>query len=81
MFALHAIRCRQPEILVQYMPGAASLVAANYVYMAKPDGLTLGMVQYNIFMDHLVGRKEVQFDVRKFVWIGSPAVSWAAPCW
>jgi tripartite-type tricarboxylate transporter receptor subunit TctC len=63
-----------PEIVVQNMPGAGSLVAANHVYnVAKPDGLTLGMVQYNIYMDQLVGRKEVQFDVRKFGWIGSPA--------
>jgi tripartite-type tricarboxylate transporter receptor subunit TctC len=63
-----------PEITVQNMPAAGSLVAANYVYnVAKPDGLTLGMVQYNIYMDQLVGRKEVQFDVRKFSWIGSPA--------
>ena len=62
-----------PEFVVQNMPGAGSLVAANYVYnVAKPDGLTLGMVQYNIYMDQLVGRKEVQFDVRKFAWIGSP---------
>ncbi len=63
-----------PEIAVQNMPAAGSLVAANYVYnVAKPDGLTLEMVQYNIYMDQLVGRKEVQFDVRKFSWIGSPA--------
>jgi tripartite-type tricarboxylate transporter receptor subunit TctC len=62
-----------PEIIVQNMPGAGSLVAANYVAnVAKPDGLTIGMVQYNIYMDQLVGRKEVQFDVRKFAWIGSP---------
>ena len=62
-----------PEIVVQNMPGAGSLVAANYVYnVAKPDGLTLGMVQYNSYMDQLVGRKEVQFNVRKFAWIGSP---------
>ena len=33
----------------------------------------VGIVQYNIYMDQLVGRKEVQFDVRKFGWIGSPA--------
>ena len=34
-----------PEITVQNMPAAGSLVAANYVYnVAKPDGLTLGMV-------------------------------------
>jgi tripartite-type tricarboxylate transporter receptor subunit TctC len=62
-----------PEMIVQNMPGAGSLVATNYVYsVAKPDGLTVGMFQYNIYMDQLVGRKEVQFDVRKFGWIGSP---------
>ena len=34
-----------PEIAVQNMPAAGSLVAANYVYnVANPDGLTLGMV-------------------------------------
>jgi len=62
-----------PEVVVQNMPGAGSLIATNYVYnVAKPDGLTVGMVQYNIYMDQLAGRKEVQFDVRKFGWIGSP---------
>src|SRR4249920_3580897 len=31
----------RPEIIVQNMPGASSVVAANYVYsVAKPDGLT-----------------------------------------
>jgi tripartite-type tricarboxylate transporter receptor subunit TctC len=35
-----------PEMIVQNMPGAGSVVAANYVYsVAKPDGLTLGIVQ------------------------------------
>jgi tripartite-type tricarboxylate transporter receptor subunit TctC len=63
-----------PEILVQNMPGAGSLVATNHVYnVAKPDGLTLAMPHYNFYMDQLVERKEVQFDARKFGWIGSPA--------
>ena len=32
-----------PDIVVQNMPGAGSVIAANYVYnVAKPDGLTLG---------------------------------------
>ncbi len=63
-----------PEIIVQNMPGAGSLVAANHVYnVAKPDGLTLVMTHYNFYLDQLVGRKEVQFDARKFGWIGSPA--------
>ena len=33
-----------PEIIVQNMPGASSLVATNYIYsVAKSDGLTIGM--------------------------------------
>src|SRR5690349_3015426 len=33
----------QPQIIVQNMPGAGGLIAANYIYgVAKPDGLTLG---------------------------------------
>lgn len=61
-----------PEIIVQNMPGAGSAVAANYVYgVAKPDGLTLGMPSNTIYMDQLVGRKEVRFDVRKLNWIGT----------
>ena len=62
-----------PDIIVQNMLGAGSLIAANYVYsVAKPDGLTLGMFLNTIYLDQLVGRKEVQFDIGKFGWIGSP---------
>jgi tripartite-type tricarboxylate transporter receptor subunit TctC len=62
-----------PEMLVQNMPGAGSVVATNYVYsVAKPDGLTIGFPSSGIYLDQLVGRKEVQFDIRKFAWIGSP---------
>jgi len=63
----------KPDIIVQNMPGAGSLVAANYVYnVAKPDGLTFGAVLPAIYFDQLVGRSEVQFDWAKFGWIGSP---------
>jgi len=62
-----------PEMIVQNMPGAGSLVAANYVYaQAKPDGLTVGMPVDSFYMDQIVGRKEVLFDGRKFQFIGSP---------
>src|SRR5512134_3032947 len=48
-----------PEMIVQNMPGAGGLIAANHVYsVAKPDGLTLGMTSYGIYLDQLVGRKE-----------------------
>jgi tripartite-type tricarboxylate transporter receptor subunit TctC len=62
-----------PTFVVQNMPGAGSLTATNYVYaVAKPDGLTIGWPSNAIYLDQLVGRKEVQFDLRKFAWIGSP---------
>jgi tripartite-type tricarboxylate transporter receptor subunit TctC len=61
-----------PTIIVQNMPGAGSLTATNYVYgVAKPDGLTLGMVGSGIYLDQLLGRQEVQFDMRKLNYIGS----------
>ncbi len=62
-----------PDVIVQNMPGAGSVVAANYVYnLAKPDGLTLGAILPAIYFDQLVKRPEVQFDWAKFTWIGSP---------
>ena len=65
-----------PEMIVQNMPGAGGLIAANHVYtVARPDGQTIGMVSYGMYLDQMVGRKEVQYDVRKFKWIGSPEKS------
>ena len=64
-----------PEIIAQNMPGAGSVIAANHVFnVGKPDGLSLVMPLNSVYVDQLVGRKEVQFDLRKFHWIGSPAV-------
>ena len=65
-----------PNVIVQNMPGVASMVAANYIYtVAKPDGLTIGSIQPALYFDQLVGRKEVQFDWKKFTWIGNTTVS------
>jgi tripartite-type tricarboxylate transporter receptor subunit TctC len=65
-----------PNIIVQNMPGVASMVAANYIYgVAKPDGLTIGSIQPALYFDQLVGRKEVQFDWAKFTWIGNTTIS------
>ena len=61
-----------PEIIVQNMPGAGSLVATNYIYsVAKGDGLTVGMPLSYIYLDQLTERAEVKFDVRKLNWIGA----------
>lgn len=62
-----------PQVIVQNMPGAGSLVAANYVYnVAKPDGLTTVMPANRLYIDQIVGRPQVKYDVRKFAWIGNP---------
>jgi tripartite-type tricarboxylate transporter receptor subunit TctC len=61
-----------PNIIVQNMPGASSVVAANYIHgVAKPDGLTVGIPNSSLYLAQLIGRKEVKFDVRKFEWIGT----------
>jgi tripartite-type tricarboxylate transporter receptor subunit TctC len=65
-----------PEMVVQNMPGAGGMIAANHIYsVAKPDGLSIAMLSYGLYLDQLVGRKEVQYDARKFNWIGSPEKS------
>jgi tripartite-type tricarboxylate transporter receptor subunit TctC len=52
-----------PNFIIQNMPGASSMIAANYVFtVAKPDGLTLGWIAPTLYFDQLVGRKEVQYD-------------------
>lgn len=62
----------KPEVIVQNMGGAGSVIAANHVYrVAAPDGLTLVSILPAIYFDQLVGRQEVQFDYAKFSWIGS----------
>jgi len=61
-----------PNFVVQNMPGASSVIAANYVYnLAKSDGLTLLVAINSLYLDQLVGRKEVKFDIRNFVFIGT----------
>ena len=62
-----------PNVVVQNMPGAGGVVAANYLYgIAKPDGLTIGAFNPALYFDQLVARPEVKFDWAKFTWIGSP---------
>jgi tripartite-type tricarboxylate transporter receptor subunit TctC len=65
-----------PDIIVQNMPGAASMIAANHLYnLTKPDGLTIGAIFPALYFDQLIGRAEVKFDWSKFIWLGSPAKS------
>jgi tripartite-type tricarboxylate transporter receptor subunit TctC len=66
----------KPNMIVQNMPGAASMIAANNVYnIAKPDGLTLGAIYPALYFDQLSKKPEVRFDWSKFNFIGAPIVS------
>ena len=61
-----------PNMIVQNMPGAGSMIAANQLYnVSKPDGLTMALIGPSLYLDQLVGKKEVQFDWAKFGWVGS----------
>src|SRR5205807_6645962 len=61
-----------PATIVQIMTGTGSMTAANYVYnIAKPDGLTIGVINAALYFEQLMKRSEVQFDWSKFTWVGS----------
>jgi tripartite-type tricarboxylate transporter receptor subunit TctC len=62
-----------PSIVVQNMPGAGSIKAANYLYNIAPkDGTTFGGFSRGAFLDPLLGRAEgVQYVAAKYGWLGS----------
>jgi tripartite-type tricarboxylate transporter receptor subunit TctC len=63
-----------PTTVVDNMPGAASLLAANYVYKAaKPDGLTIGNFVGGLSFQQILGLPGVEFDAPKFEFLGVPA--------
>jgi tripartite-type tricarboxylate transporter receptor subunit TctC len=62
-----------PDMIVQNMPGAGTMIAANYIYgVGKSDGLTMGLIAPALFFNQIGGKKEAKFDWAKFAWIGSP---------
>jgi tripartite-type tricarboxylate transporter receptor subunit TctC len=61
-----------PSVIVQNMPAAGGLVAANFVYgVAKPDGLTVASINPAHYFNQIQGSKEVKFDWTKFTWLAS----------
>jgi len=59
--------------IVQNMPGAGHMLGANYIYAAKPDGLTLGTFNTGLVYSQLAGVGGVRFDLGKMSWIGKAA--------
>jgi tripartite-type tricarboxylate transporter receptor subunit TctC len=62
-----------PSVVVQNMPGAGSLRAANWLFGAAPkDGGTIALFGSDIAMMALLGTNpSAQLDPRKFAWLGS----------
>jgi tripartite-type tricarboxylate transporter receptor subunit TctC len=63
----------KPATVVQNMPGAAMLIAANYIFNSAPrDGTVIGHWSGPLILQHMMGNPAVQFEGRKFGWLGMP---------
>src|SRR6201988_3181660 len=61
-----------PAIVVQNMPGAGSIKAANYLYNIAPrDGTAVGIFSIGALIDELFGESQTSFDTTKFAWVGN----------
>ncbi|MDB5534053.1 MAG: hypothetical protein JWO28_2368, partial [Hyphomicrobiales bacterium] len=62
-----------PRVIVNNMPGAASVVALQYIYNIAPkDGTYIGAVYPGAIMEPLLGdRAKARYDVNKLNYIGS----------
>jgi tripartite-type tricarboxylate transporter receptor subunit TctC len=62
----------RPNVVLQHMPGAGSLVMANYLYAQAPhDGTTIALGSGGIVTAALFGIPNARFDARRFTWIGN----------
>jgi tripartite-type tricarboxylate transporter receptor subunit TctC len=62
----------RPNFVVQNMPGAGQIVAANYIYnIADKDGTVVALSERALPYRALIGDPNIRFDPRKFNWIGS----------
>jgi tripartite-type tricarboxylate transporter receptor subunit TctC len=65
-----------PNLVVQNMPGAGGMVAANHVYNVAPrDGTVIAMIDRGIPTAPLLygDESKAKFDPVKFTWLGSMA--------
>ncbi len=56
-------------VIIKNVPGAGHIVGANEVYLAKPDGLTIGTFNTALIFSQIVGAEGIQFDLAKYTWL------------
>ena len=62
----------KPNIIVQNMPGAGSIIATNYLSNVAPkDGTYIGLIQRTMLTAKLARFDGVQFDPMELNWIGN----------
>jgi len=60
-----------PNIVVENMPGAGGIIAANHIYnIAAKDGTVIGALHQNTALAQVTGTPNVEYDARKLNWIG-----------
>ncbi len=62
----------KPRLIVQNMPGAGGIVAANFIYnLAPQDGSVIGGIQRSAPLTQIMGHSGPRYDPNGFQWLGS----------
>lgn len=65
-----------PSVIARNMPGAGSILAANYIFNVAPrDGTTLGLVTPTIPLEETLGSSASKYKALGFHWIGRLATN------
>jgi tripartite-type tricarboxylate transporter receptor subunit TctC len=62
----------RPTFVIEYMPGGGSRKAGNYIYRARADGLTMGVMLSSFVPAAVLGSSGVLYDIDKLNYLGSP---------
>jgi tripartite-type tricarboxylate transporter receptor subunit TctC len=61
-----------PNSLTEYMHGAGGRKAANHIYRARPDGLTILSSTSSLIPSAIMGETGVLYDIDKLIYLGTP---------